>query len=101
MNALSQRGSVANSFGTGPVPLFIWWDDGDGCREAMIFAVLSGKAQAICLRSLCGEGSDGGREPERLTIEDNGGVFVRCRAEHSPILAYGILYCALDVGHLH
>lgn len=67
----------------------------------MIFAVVSSKADAICFRSLCGEGSDRGGEPERLAVEDNGGVVDPCGTEYGPILAYRILYCALDMGHLH
>jgi hypothetical protein len=56
----------------------------------MIFAVVGSKADAICFRSLCGEGSDRGGEPERLAVEDNGGVVDRRGTEYGPILAYRI-----------
>ena len=67
----------------------------------MIVVVASSETNAVCLRSLYGEGSDGSGEPEGLAVENNGGIVDSCRAEDSLILAYRILYCALDVGHLH
>jgi hypothetical protein len=81
--------------------LSICWEDGGGSREAMIVVVASSETNVVCLRSLCGEGSDGSGEPEGLAVENNGGMVDSCRAEYSLILAYRVLYCTLYVGHLH